>query len=135
MSTILVIDDDAASRSLIERKFVPLGHEVVAAPDGVQGVDIVRARPVDLILLDLRMPVQDGLETLRLIWDVRPGANVIIVTAYFDDAAFAAALPGALERGVKAILHKPVSIRELSSVVQRVLGITLPQTRPLPPAG
>ena len=132
MPTLLIIDDDADFRTLIERKFSPLGYEVIAAADGVQGLQMVMSNPsIDLILLDLHMPARDGLETLKMIRSVRPEAKVIIVTAYFDDEAFAKAIAGPLPKEVSAILHKPVTSKDLNEAVQKALGITLPPTRPL----
>ncbi len=119
MSKILLIDDDADFRFVLKQEFADAGHEVLTAQDGVWGFQAVLDVPVDLILLDWAMPHRGGLETLRLIRTVQPGVPVIIVTALLDEASRAAAR----QLGVKEIVFKPVSIKDLMAVVQRALGV------------
>src|SRR5260370_18462125 len=64
MARILVIDDDADMRTLLEHTLQSAGHEVVLAADGREGVQQYRTQPADLVITDLYMPIQQGLETI-----------------------------------------------------------------------
>ncbi|HPL27936.1 MAG TPA: response regulator, partial [Anaerolineae bacterium] len=57
---ILVVDDDATIRELIELALTDEGYEIIAARNGAEALAVVGAAPVDLILLDIRMPIMDG---------------------------------------------------------------------------
>ena len=64
--TVLVVDDDAANRDVLTRRLVRLGHDVVTACTGREALEVLEARPVDLVLLDLMMPEMNGLEVLEI---------------------------------------------------------------------
>src|SRR5262245_53721562 len=66
-STILVVDDDAKHRRLMEALLQPRGYTVVNASDGAEALDQVRRAHPDLILLDVIMPLVDGLEVCKLL--------------------------------------------------------------------
>ena len=125
MSTLLLVEDNTDFRTVLQRRFEQMGYQVLTAPDGVRGLQVVMDNTPDLILLDLNMPYRDGLETLRLIRTVKPGMKVMIVTAVMDDPAQAEAR----KLGVTDILFKPVSIQDLAAAVSRALG----QGRPWAP--
>ena len=65
-SVILVVDDELRNRALM-RGFLSAFYDVVEAPSGAAAQEILRKTPVDLVLLDVMMPEQDGFETCRLI--------------------------------------------------------------------
>ena len=67
MATIVVVDDDEDMRMLVEFKLRRLGHEVVAACDGREGLDACRRLSPDLAVVDVNMPVMTGLELLRAL--------------------------------------------------------------------
>ena len=62
---ILVVDDNASNRDLLERRLTREGHEVLTAADGREGLERLRARPFDLVLLDVLMPGRSGAEVLQ----------------------------------------------------------------------
>ncbi len=64
---ILVVDDDALSRRLLEKRLIQEGHEVLVAADGRQGLTTLAASPCDVVLLDILMPDLDGFEVLERI--------------------------------------------------------------------
>lgn len=118
MSTLLLVEDNTDFRTVLQRRFEQMGYQVLTAPDGVRGLQVVMDSAPDLILLDLNMPYRDGLETLRLIRSVKPEMKVMILTAVMDDPAQAEAR----KLGVTDILFKPVSIQDLAAAVRRALG-------------
>lgn len=74
-SVILVVDDDPALRAALGKALAKEGHAVLLAADGQEGLDLLRNKPVNVILLDLKMPGLGGLELLKaaklLVPDVR----------------------------------------------------------------
>jgi two-component system NtrC family response regulator len=67
MTTILIVDDDAAMRDSLAETISDLGHVAVAKPSGQAALDHLRSNTVEAVLLDLRMPGLDGIEVLRQI--------------------------------------------------------------------
>ena len=118
MTTILLVDDDADFRTVLDQELTDQGYRVIDAPNGVWGFQTILDRAVDLVLLDWNMPHRSGLETLRLIRTVQPDAKVIVVTALMDDASRNAAR----QLGISEVIFKPISIKDLLAAVQRALG-------------
>jgi CheY-like chemotaxis protein len=86
MTKVLIIEDDESIRSLYQRAFSLEGFEVDAAAGGSVGLEKAQAARPDIILLDMMMPVMNGLETLRKLKDI-PGLSdvpVIILSNYSD---------------------------------------------------
>lgn len=86
---ILVIDDDAAVRGSFQLVLGEIGCVVRVAEDGVQGIAMAKEERPDLILVDLKMPGIDGVETMRRLLAMDPTFNIYVVTAfsqeYLDD--------------------------------------------------
>ena len=79
---ILIVDDDAAIREFVEMALIDEGYEVLIAEDGLQALNIVKRLPVDLIVLDMRMPVMDGFAFLNAYEQVEmQRAPVIAISA------------------------------------------------------
>lgn len=119
MTTILIIDDDPNNQRILSYTLRKAGFTVLLASNGQSGLDILRSSQVELAILDLSMPVMDGLSLLRLI---RADQNltslpVIILTASGDDQEIAIAA----QIGVHAFLTKPSSSRVLLDTVEAAL--------------
>jgi DNA-binding response OmpR family regulator len=82
MKTILVVDDEDPIRKLIEMELTDEGYKVLTASDAREGLKIVETQPLDLVILDIRMPGMDGLEALPRILGLKEGLKVILNTAY-----------------------------------------------------
>ncbi len=79
----VVIDDTSDIRDLLSTVLTRSGMEVVGeAGDGRAGVDVVRAQRPDVVLLDLAMPIMDGVEALPLIRALVPDARIIVLSAF-----------------------------------------------------
>lgn len=116
---ILVIDDEEIVRISCRRALVPEGFNVEVARDGLEGLRLLKEKPYDLILIDLKMPNMDGMEVLENILSMRPDAKVIIITGY-----------SAVETAVKAIkmgafnyLEKPFTPDSLLEAVREALSV------------
>lgn len=118
-ATILIVDDDPSLCRTMQMILERRGYAVETAPDGVQAVERVRAHPFDMILMDIRMPVLDGVQALREIKALRPDAVVTLMTGY----AMEDLLQDALAEGAFAVLDKPVDVEEVMSLVKRVQEI------------
>jgi DNA-binding response OmpR family regulator len=114
---IMVVDDEPGIHLMARTTLEADGCEVIAATDGEAALEALRNTPVDLILLDLRMPLLDGLETLRHLRQIGNDTPVIIVTAY-------GTVPDAVEAmklGAIDLLSKPLTPVDLRRVVSDVV--------------
>ena len=119
MARILVIDDDPDTRAMLEQTLKPAGYEVILAADGKEGVERHRTSPADLIITDLYMPVQDGMETIRELRSHSPTVAIIAMSGSIDTAAMLSIAQNLADVG---ILNKPFLTDELFAAVGRALG-------------
>lgn len=105
MATILIVDDNAMNRKLLDRMITPLGHKAISADNGLAALSIIKTEPPDLVLLDILMPEMDGYEVLEKIKSdpARRHIPVIMITA-IDDIESAAKC---IEKGADDYLAKP----------------------------
>ena len=82
MKKILVADDEMAIRLLYSEELKEEGYEVFTAANGREALDIVEKEPLDLVILDIKMPEMDGIEALRQIKEKKPNLPVLLSTAY-----------------------------------------------------
>ncbi len=82
MARLLIVEDDANQRELYRQELESEGYEVLTAADGQEAVNIVKERDVDLVVLDINMPVVDGIEALGRILSRDNTLPIIIHTAY-----------------------------------------------------
>ncbi|HEX3450173.1 MAG TPA: response regulator, partial [Isosphaeraceae bacterium] len=120
MAHLLLIDDDPALIPKQVRQAYPApSHRVEVARTGALGVDRVRHDPPDVILLDLRLPDQSGLEVYRAIRQIDARIPVIFVTiATSADAAIEAMQQGAFD-----YLFKPIDLAQLAMAVGAALEV------------
>ncbi|MCF8035025.1 MAG: response regulator [Desulfarculaceae bacterium] len=114
---ILVVDDEQRVRQAIERVLGESGYEIITASDGRQGLEMVAAHAPDLVLVDLMMPVMDGMEFLDQARRRYPGLSSVVITGFatLDKAV------EAMKQGADDFLAKPFKPRELKLVVERAL--------------
>jgi len=113
---ILVIDDDKNIRKVVKLYLRKEGYEVTEAADGAIGVDLFFGKPYDLVLLDIMMPVQDGMETIKKI---RAKSNVPVIMLTAKGETFDKVL--ALELGADDYIVKPFDPKELIARVKAVI--------------
>ncbi|MBX9928726.1 MAG: response regulator [Gemmatimonadaceae bacterium] len=109
---ILCIDDDLQIRSWLQRLLVLSGWEVEVAEHGRAGVAAYRAQPADVVLTDIVMPEQEGIETIMQLRKEFPSVRIIAMSGG-GSVAPRAYLLSAKTLGAKAILEKPFSRDEL----------------------
>ncbi len=115
---ILIVDDDQDICCNLSDILTDLGYQVDYTHDGLAALELVRHRPYDVALLDLKMPGMDGLTLYREIKKQRAGTVSLVVTAY---ASPATALE-ALTAGAWKVVSKPVDFRVLLGLVNEALG-------------
>jgi len=81
-SRILIVDDDEVVRRSYLRSLESISCDVEAARDGEEALQTMERKPFDVVLLDMRMPGQDGLSVLRTIKQKWPDSEVVIITGY-----------------------------------------------------
>ena len=116
MARILVTDDEPISRLVIGEMLQDEGYDVAYATNGDQGLTLYRKSPFDLVILDLVMPVKNGLQTLIELIEAYPDAKVIAMSAASPEQ-----LPKAEDYGAIALFVKPVKREEFLPLVKEVL--------------
>lgn len=120
---VLLADDDATTRMVTGRLLTKVGYEVVTVPDGQEALHELERSTFDLVLMDIQMPVLDGLDAVRLIrmsprFTMQRDIPVIALTAHAmmgDREKFLAA-------GMDDYVAKPVELGALQDVIRRALG-------------
>lgn len=130
--TVMVVDDSEDIRVLMRMQLTMLGYRVVEAADGREAVELACKECPALILMDLTMPVLDGLEATRLIRGLAQlcGVVVVVFTALGSDEG----RRRALDAGCDDYVEKPVSVTQLSDILGRHLPVRLNQDGLLPHA-
>ena len=118
-ANIIVADDDETVRRLLSFVLSEAGYAVYAVPDGRAAVRLVETEAIDLLITDLVMPGQEGIETIRQLAARWPDLPIIAISGAFGGGM----LPAAFLLGAAATLQKPVALRDLLVTVGRVLGL------------
>ena len=119
-STILVVDDDHAHRTMLNTLISGWGYAVTEADDGSTAIEEVKASSFDLVLMDVRMVKVSGLEALEVIKSVNPAIPVIIMTAYSSVETAVEAL----KQGAHDYLTKPLDFDKLRLTIERSMEHT-----------
>ncbi len=115
---VLVVDDEGLIRWAIAETLTELGYSVIEAGDGVSALAILTgsSRPVDVILLDYRLPDSHNLSLLWMIRRLVPATQVVLMTAYGTPDV----ITRALDLGACRVISKPFEMGEIAAVVQQV---------------
>jgi signal transduction histidine kinase/DNA-binding NarL/FixJ family response regulator len=118
---VLIVDDVSDNRAMLADMLEPLGFEVGHAVDGMQALQQVQHGDWDLVLMDMMMPVMDGLAATRLIRQRMPGAGLRIIAV----SANAASSDGerCMAAGANAFIAKPIDRKRLLEQVEAQLGL------------
>jgi DNA-binding NarL/FixJ family response regulator len=118
--TVMVVDDQGLVReglmTLLEA--APGLEPVAAAANGEQAVSLAARHRPDVVLMDLRMPVLDGVEATRRIRAAQPEIEIVVLTTHADEAS----ILDALQAGARGYLTKDAGIAEISRAIQAAAG-------------
>jgi len=123
MAIILIVDDEAGMRQVMLKALKRERHTLYTAEDGTTALELVRKVHPHMVLLDVRLPNEDGLELLRAIKMQYPDIIVIVLSG-FDEAE---SVRAAVKWGAYAFLGKPFKVQELTVLVRRAF-----QAHPIP---
>ena len=116
--TILIVDDEASQRDLLGGFVQSLGFEAREAPSGEYALEAIRREPPDMVLLDVRMPGQSGIEVLAEVRKFAGDLPVLLITAHADLRQAVDAVKG----GADDYLAKPVDLDELEAAISDAIG-------------
>ncbi len=119
MPTILIIEDEAKMRRLLELNLGEDGFTTLSAGDAETGLKLLRDETVDLVLTDLKLPGMGGLEFLQSVKQTNPTIPVVVMTAYGSVETAV----DAMKRGASDYVLKPFSLAEMRMVVRKELDV------------
>ncbi len=118
--SILITDDDRDFRETLGQVLEPRGFRTMLANDGQQALDIVRTEQVHVLLLDMHMPRLTGLETMRLVKEIKAQLPCILLSGLLDDTIRREAK---LARAF-SVLAKPISRVEVTTEIELAISST-----------
>ena len=116
-SQVLVVDDDASMQRMLRQRLEREGYAVQTAPNGEEGLDLIRKEVFNLIITDLRMPKLRGDELVRAVSQFNPNIPIIVMTAY-GEVNEAVEL---MQDGIYHYVTKPFDVEDLVLKVKRAL--------------
>jgi len=124
---ILIVDDEDDFRNIVKDILTDEGFKTAEASDGLDAIRIFGNKSFDAVLLDLRMPGMDGIQTLRELKKIDSRIPVIILTAFGD-------IPTAVQavkQGAYDFITKPPEFDKLIAIIRRVIEVPRPRTKSL----
>jgi len=115
---ILIADDNDEIRALLRSLFEIEGYRVFTAANGREAMELLKASPIHLLMTDLAMPEQEGIETIIEVRKDYPNLPIVAISGVFSGPVLA----GANRLGADAILEKPLRIDQVLEVVHKLLG-------------
>jgi len=114
-ASVLIVDDNIGLCKTMSFVLGHKGYAVITARDGVEAIARVKERPFDIVFMDIKMPVMDGVETYRRIKKIRPEVVAVMMTAY----AVEDLVQEALQEGAYGVIHKPLDIEKVIALCER----------------
>ena len=119
MAKILLVDDAAFMRMMLKNTLTQAGYtDLLEAEDGVKAVEAYTAEKPDLVFMDITMPNKDGLETLKEIKAMDPGATIVMCSAMGQETM----VMDSIKSGAKDFIVKPFKPERVLSTVKKILG-------------
>lgn len=118
MNRILIIDDDRQLGISFAKILSQEGYKTENAFTGREGIASVKNNPLDLVILDVRLPDMDGLQVFEVIHELFPKLPVIIITAYSSTETAI----GAIQKGAFDYIYKPFDVPEMLQVVEKAVA-------------
>jgi len=115
--SLLIVDDEMETLRTLDDIFEDRGYVVTLAEDGYKAIEFAKKKFFDIILMDVKMPGINGLETFREIKRICPSSVVIMMTGYSVEEL----LRQAIEEGAYAVLYKPFDVKKLLQTIEGAL--------------
>jgi DNA-binding response OmpR family regulator len=114
MKKILIIDDEFQNREMLSDFLKIKGYKVITAHDGAEGLEVFKNTETDAAIIDIKMPVMDGIECATEIRKVRENYPIIMITGHVDiDYKL-----HIKNMGLEHLLIKPLNINEIDEILQ-----------------
>ena len=113
---ILVVDDERSIREALSKVLHAEDYEVVCAEHGQEAIDQFGENPIDLVLLDLGLPGEDGWGTLRWLAKVNPFVPIVVITGRNNQRELAE------KAGADALMEKPLDVRQLLQTIHELIN-------------
>jgi len=123
MAKILVVDDEEPIRTLVSKIVAKDGHEIMEAENGVHACKSFQDADIDLIITDLVMPEQNGIEMIIQLKKTHPAVKVIAISGGSGFSGQIDLLSVAKLLGAKHIIKKPFTVDQIREAVNDTLGI------------
>jgi len=121
MHRILIIDDDNEFRKMLALRLTKACYEVVEALNGREGLRAYQAEPVDLVVTDIFMPVQEGIETVFKLKEISPDLPIIAISGGGSRQNFDY-LDNVSDFGVDKTFQKPFVMSEFLDAIKELIG-------------
>ena len=118
---ILVVDDQSGIRLLLQSFFIQKGYDVVVASNGLEGVRLTQAQEIDFAVIDMMMPIMDGVSMIEQLSKENRLMPCVLMTAYgeAERAAYALTL------GAHAVISKPFDMDDIYELVQEMTELKI----------
>jgi two-component system, chemotaxis family, chemotaxis protein CheY len=120
LASVLIIDDDTGIRRMLRGALERAGHRIEEASNGAEGMQRYRTAPADLVITDVFMPDQDGIETIQQLREEFPESRILAISGG-SVGGTSGTLTDAMLFGADATLAKPFTIQELTTAVAGLL--------------
>jgi CheY-like chemotaxis protein len=114
--SVLIVDDDEGMCETLADVLLDKGHEVAIAKSGEEAVQLFRRQQFDLVLMDVKMPGMNGVDTLKCLNQMKGNVKVLMMTAYAVDDR----LEEALREGAIGVAYKPLDLGDLLNTIRKV---------------
>jgi CheY-like chemotaxis protein len=120
MARILLAEDDAATRDMVQRALAMDGHQVVVTQDGAEALEKLQAGPtrVDLLISDVQMPGIDGVSLIEKSLAVAPNLRVILMSGFAGELGRADHLKSRISR----VITKPFTLEQIRAAAKTALA-------------
>jgi two-component system cell cycle response regulator CpdR len=118
MARILLADDDASARDLVQRALVSDGHQVVATHDGAEALEKLQGGTFDLLISDVQMPGVDGIELIEKALVIAPKMRVILMSGFADELDRGKHLRSKIARNIT----KPFTLEQVRAAAKAALA-------------
>jgi len=122
--TVLVVDDHDGIRQMLQTALRTLNFEVHIAANGARAIDLFSREAIDLVLMDVQMPVMDGPKTLAALQKIRPGVRCCFMSG--NSGAYTT--EELLRRGAACVIEKPFRLADLRRALESAMGKGGPET-------
>lgn len=118
---ILVVDDEVGFLDLYRYLLGPMGFDVDTAENGFQGLELFSRGHYDVVILDVHLPIMNGVEVLKKIREIKPDQPVIISSSSSDQSYDLEKQSEKL--GITECMCKPVEVEDITRAINKALGI------------